>query len=71
MKSDESCLSQLYFGLAFEQSLYFFCSLSGDIIQPINGRLSHRGIEDCTVDIIKALEGNLQLAAWMPQSRVI
>ena len=57
--------------LAFEQNFNFFYSLDGDVTQSTNSRLSHRGIKNCTLAIITALEGNLQLVAWMPQSHII
>lgn len=61
--------------LVFQQNLNFFYWLDYsniiDIIQSVNGRLSHEENENCTLVIIKALEENLQLVAWMPQSPVI
>ena len=64
-------LQPTIFRLAFQPNLNFVCSLDGDTPQYINDRLSHKGIENCTLVITKALEGNLQLVAWMPQSHVI
>lgn len=57
--------------ITFEQNFNFFYSLDGDVTQSMNSCLSHTGIKNCTLAIITALEGNLQLVAWMPQSHII
>lgn len=41
------------------KNLYSSYRRAGDITLSVNGRVSHRGIENCTLAIIKALEGNV------------